>query len=644
MTPGKISYFDSGICQSKPDQSLEIQDILSLIKRPILSAKIKAIRAEKDKEKQKALKEKLPYCTWSGQFNSRAKDDPEFVHSGLLALDFDHLENVNAIRGKIELDPFVLVSFISPRGAGLKVIVRIPADKTNHEQNFRTATNYFKSRFNLIADDSGKDLSRACFISHDPDVYCNSKAPIISPTNTPAVKANLDISADKTSPDAIEQAADSSGKGPAPLPEQPIEMLELRGTAPALKVTALSACETIPDGKRNNTLTSWAGKMRHIGLSFDEILAVLIEKNRTCDPPLTQVEVEGIARSVARYEPAPVGLNALDPNVAPLSINLAEVEPQEVTWLWKNFIPSGGATLITGDPGCAKTWIALDTAARLSRGTCWIDGSPVGAPGNTVYLSVEDDASNTIRPRFDILGGDPTRVNIYNSGQPIVLNLSKSGGLERLENEIVKIGNVKLVVVDPIADFSGATNANAADEVRSLLTPLIDMASRLGFALVIIGHLNKNQTMGAIYRAGGSTSGWLGKCRAAFMIFRDVDEPALRHIVALKANLAKVDPPQLEFRLADGQLMAKVSAEQVNLEEHLNPKSGRKPREKESVLDWLELQFNGREEIPAIEIEQAAIDRGFSLSTLNRAKAAGGYTSKKLKALDGKIQWSWVKK
>lgn len=127
------------------------------------------------------------------------------------------------------------------------------------------------------------------------------------------------------------------------------------------------------------------------------------------------------------------------------------------------------------------------------------------------------------------------------------------------------------------------------------------------------------------------------------MIFRDVNDEALRHIVALKANLAKVDPPQLEFRLSDGQLMAKVSTAVVNLDEHLNPKSGRKPREKDEVLDWLESLFSDRTEIPATEIEQAADDRGFSLSTLNRAKTAGGYTSKKLKTLDGKYQWSWVK-
>jgi hypothetical protein len=224
--------------------------------------------------------------------------------------------------------------------------------------------------------------------------------------------------------------------------------------------------------------------------------------------------------------------------------------------------------------------------------------------------------NKTIRPRINSLGGDPSRINVYISEQPIHLDLSEKGGLERLENEIIRIGNVRLLVIDPIADFSGGINANAANEVRALLTPLIGMASRLGFALVIIGHLNKNQTMGAIYRAGGSTSGWLGKVRAAFMIFRNIDDRTLRHVVALKANLAKEDPPQMEFRLTEGQLLGRVSAEQVNADEHLNPQKGRKPREKIVAADWLKILFSDRNEIPATEIEEAAKENGISTAAI----------------------------
>jgi AAA domain/RepB DNA-primase from phage plasmid/Primase C terminal 1 (PriCT-1) len=61
----------------------------------------------------------------------------------------------------------------------------------------------------------------------------------------------------------------------------------------------------ILDGSRNKTLTSIAGSLRRRGLDAETIFAALVSVNETkCRPPLRKVEVEQIAHSVARYEPA----------------------------------------------------------------------------------------------------------------------------------------------------------------------------------------------------------------------------------------------------------------------------------------------------------------------------------------------------
>jgi putative DNA primase/helicase len=58
-------------------------------------------------------------------------------------------------------------------------------------------------------------------------------------------------------------------------------------------------------GKRNVTLTSWAGVMRRQGMEYEEILTALLKRNaKFCEPPLEDYKVERIARSVSRYEPA----------------------------------------------------------------------------------------------------------------------------------------------------------------------------------------------------------------------------------------------------------------------------------------------------------------------------------------------------
>ncbi len=64
----------------------------------------------------------------------------------------------------------------------------------------------------------------------------------------------------------------------------------------------------IPAGRRNKELTSMAGSMRRRGMGEEEIRVALEVANRLrCDPPLEGEEVEKIARSVARYEPAANG-------------------------------------------------------------------------------------------------------------------------------------------------------------------------------------------------------------------------------------------------------------------------------------------------------------------------------------------------
>ena len=61
----------------------------------------------------------------------------------------------------------------------------------------------------------------------------------------------------------------------------------------------------IPDGQRNGALVQMAGAMRRRGMGEAAISAALREVNRArCRPPLTDAEVDAIAASVSRYDPA----------------------------------------------------------------------------------------------------------------------------------------------------------------------------------------------------------------------------------------------------------------------------------------------------------------------------------------------------
>jgi len=305
----------------------------------------------------------------------------------------------------------------------------------------------------------------------------------------------------------------------------------------------------------------------------------------------------------------------------PLTVFLSGVEPQMVEWLWPNFIPLARASMISGDPNVGKTWLALDIAARLSRGLAWPDGSPGAGPANVIYLTVEDNPADTIRPRIDSLGGDPSKIAIINPGYSDFISFAEHDGVKKLEQEILRIGNVRLVVLDPVLDFSGGINPNAAEQVRGFLTPLIHLAEKLNLALVLIAHLNKAQSQSAIYRTGGSTSAWLGKCRAAFMIFRDNEEKKKRYISAIKSNLSADDPPQLSFIPDSGRLLFEKVIDEVNVDEQLNPQlQGRGGEREESsfAVTWLRDAL-GDGPLPGKEVKQAGREAGISEATLKRA-------------------------
>ncbi len=106
-------------------------------------------------------------------------------------------------------------------------------------------------------------------------------------------------------PDTLRTYQWEAGSSPddvplAPMPGWLLDLLraEARSSAGPLP-------DSIPDGQRNDTLTSVAGSLRRRGLDAETIAAALAGVNAArCNPPLPDDEVKGIAQSVARY-PAP---------------------------------------------------------------------------------------------------------------------------------------------------------------------------------------------------------------------------------------------------------------------------------------------------------------------------------------------------
>jgi hypothetical protein len=152
-------------------------EIYNFIKNERYKTVINEIRNEPDKKKRSDLKVKnLVAVCWSGEFSKRA-NEALLKHSGLICIDFDHLDNLIEFRQRIESDQYTYISFLSPSGDGLKVIVKIPDSVETHLKSWQALKEYYGTD---KIDEAAKDVSRVCFISSDPNIFINNEAKIFN--------------------------------------------------------------------------------------------------------------------------------------------------------------------------------------------------------------------------------------------------------------------------------------------------------------------------------------------------------------------------------------------------------------------------------------------------------------------------------
>ena len=148
--------------------------------------------------------------------------------------------------------------------------------------------------------------------------------------------------------------------------------------------------------------------------------------------------------------------------------------------------------VLGGSPGTGKTTITLSLAAILSSGGLWPDGSEADV-GNVVIWSGEDGIEDVLVPRLMASGADCNNVHFINGttkGKEKKI-FDPATDIELLQRRLEEIGNVRLLIIDPIVSaVQGDSHKNA--EVRRGLQPLVELTDSLGCALLGITHFSKN--------------------------------------------------------------------------------------------------------------------------------------------------------
>lgn len=134
--------------------------------------------AEDKKEAAERAKKSLPAFTPSATFKGGRKMEFLTAYNALVVLDIDKItkEKLTESKEKLAENEFVFAAFTSPSGNGLKIFVKVSTDKTEHKETFLKLQEYFENLLQLEIDKSGKDITRLCFFSYDPELYLNENS------------------------------------------------------------------------------------------------------------------------------------------------------------------------------------------------------------------------------------------------------------------------------------------------------------------------------------------------------------------------------------------------------------------------------------------------------------------------------------
>ncbi|MEO5326966.1 MAG: AAA family ATPase [Magnetococcus sp. THC-1_WYH] len=333
-----------------------------------------------------------------------------------------------------------------------------------------------------------------------------------------------------------------------------------------------------------------------------------------------------------------------------------EVQAEPVQWLWPGRIAKKKLTLQAGDPGLGKSQIGLYQAAIVSTGGLWPDGSQCSSPGNVVIISVEDDPGDTIKPRLAACCADMNKIFILETitdmdsqGRKRKRGFNLQEDLGRLETMIDQIGGADLIIIDPVSAYVGNADSYKNSDVRALLSPLSDLASRRECAVVAVSHLAKSGSS-AMTKISGSL-GFIAAARAGYLIAKDPNDKDRRLFLPVKNNIG-TDQKGFAFRIKSVELpgiqtsRVEWEADQVSITADEALAAQTASQEEKTLLDeareFLADQLkNGS--VDAQRIKNEARGAGVSEMTLRRAKTALGVRAKK-ETVSGKWKWSLPQK
>lgn len=255
----EISIYES-LYDVDSSHVITVGQALSRIKKGKSKEKVEQIRRLGSGSEYDSVKKSLPSPLFSGVFKSR-NDNNIISYTGLICLDFDKCKITDKM-SSLKRNKHVIACWVSPSGNGVKALVEV-SEPENHTQHFDALIEDFEG-----LDPSGRNLSRVCFESYDPDMYVARKWEI------------YDRKVEK-----VYEAV-------------PVKVTTENTVYERLKKWMINKGEGFFEGNRNNFVFKLTCGCLRFGLSSDDIRNPMI--NDFCGGSFSVKELDTILKSVYR--------------------------------------------------------------------------------------------------------------------------------------------------------------------------------------------------------------------------------------------------------------------------------------------------------------------------------------------------------
>jgi putative DNA primase/helicase len=379
----------------------------------------------------------------------------------------------------------------------------------------------------------------------------------------------------------------------------------LQGIIPDIRIVSF------PDVPKGEDVTYW---IKELGHSKQELL----ERCKAAPPPQGETKLESVLAS--------------------------DVEIRAIEWLWSKRFAIGKIGVIAGLPDEGKGQVLCYIAGRITQGQTWPIAEGRSRLGNVVILSAEEDPADSLVPRLMAAGADTDHVRLIKmvrepgeDGQTQKRMFSLIKDLEKLRQEIVDLGNVVAVMIDPITSYLGVDEVDSYrdTDVRAVLGPLKELAEEMRIAIIAIMHFNKKvDVTNALLRISNSLA-FVGLPRHVYAVVDDAENERKLLVRAKNNDAAASDNRTLayHFEVSEVGFDAKVNEvirapyivwepEYVDItanEAMQAAGENKSPGERDKAKTLLLAILADGREVPVDEIKDIAGGHGLSWRTVRRA-------------------------